>query len=161
MVSHLASQNGGGAVEGIGAYMFRNVFFSKHISNDEILTNHPSIQQFNIQALLKTKHSTEISDYNVRSKLIVIPKRVLIINVHIVNEFLPIQDPVAKDKSNSTDKNVAIATYSLYKVEYTTGLLFHYRSGGNVEAENIEDKRMLNFVDDLVGRVESVHGSVS
>ena len=56
---------------------------------------------------------------------------------------------------------IFIDQYPIDVIEHGTVLLFHYRSGDSVEAKNIEDKWMLNFVDDLVRRVESVHQSVA
>jgi hypothetical protein len=174
MLSYVGAQMEGGDKD-VGAYRFQNVFFNLNFTDDDKFINHSLVERYSIKTLLKTKH--DIHKWSIqrhqRSKVMVIPTRVVSMNIHFVNEFVPIHYVTTATQSG-TKRGVASETicerqhmtsvdgidrYCPLLMEYHSGHMFHYRKSSmrSSDPEIIVERRMFNFADNILAGIEYVH----
>ncbi|RWS26278.1 hypothetical protein B4U80_00416 [Leptotrombidium deliense] len=128
-----------------GAYSFQNAFFYLLWPDDSNFTQ-SSMSSFDLSTLRKTRRKQKLHNHKQRSKLIVVPERVVEVGNHFVWEFVP--------------------RYQMVNIAPRVAFLHHYRIceyGGNecVKSSSVVDKRAHFWSHSLIETVEKMYKSYS
>ena len=119
----------------IAGFSFKNILFNVNWEDDSNMMSNPEVIKFNILPLLKTKRDVKDFRHNLRSKLIVNPRRMQVQGLHII------QHPLSGYKS--------------YHVPNDTAVMFHYRSWPNTNSTL--DRTMHIYYTALLERIAETH----